>query len=149
MGSGSQINGALKLIGRRNYCDECVMARRRRRPVWIRVSTWQSQTQTALCVLIYPEKPLQPLGSLLPDPLLLRPSPLRLRRKSHSAGPQWPSSANSEMSSRIWGWAGLRAVEPASLRAAAPRWDYSPITAGLCVLEGNQSWMLIFVEYVI
>lgn len=76
MGSGSQINAAPKLIGRRNYCDECVMARRRWRPVWIRVSTWQSQTQTALCVLIYPEKPLQPLGSLLPDPLLLRPSPL-------------------------------------------------------------------------
>lgn len=79
MGSGRQINGALKLIGRRNYCDECVMARRRWRPVWIRVNTWQRQTQTAPCVLIYPEKPLQPLCSLLPDPLLLRPSPLARR----------------------------------------------------------------------
>lgn len=72
MGSGSQINGALKLIGRRNYCDECVMVRRRWRPVWIRVSTPQRQTQTALCVLIYPEKPLQPLGlasSWPPPPL--------------------------------------------------------------------------------
>lgn len=76
MGSGSQINGALKLIGRRNYCDECVMVRRRRRPEWIRVSTPQSRTQTAPCVLIYPEKPLQPLGLLLPDPPLLCPSPL-------------------------------------------------------------------------
>lgn len=74
-----------------------------------------------------------------------RPSPppsfsSRPRRKSHSAGPRWPSSANSEMSSRIWRWPGLQTEEPVSLRALSPllviqaiHWDYSHWTPGLCV----------------
>lgn len=104
MGSGSQINGAAKLIGRRNYCDERTMVRRHWRPVWIRVTTPKRQTQTAPCFLIYTEKPLQPLGVLLPDPSSSSPlsfSP-RLQRRSLSPRPWWPLRTHSEMSSPIW-----------------------------------------------
>lgn len=146
MGSGSQINGALKLIGRRNYCDECVMARRRWRPVWIRVSTWQRQTQTAPCVLIYPEKPLQPLCLLLPDPLLLRPSPLARRGRVILQDLDGPRAQTLKWALVSGGDQGFRLEEPVSLRALAPllviqaiHWDYSHWTPGLCVLEGNQN----------
>lgn len=116
MGSGSQINSALKLIGTRNYCDEGVMAWRRRRPARIRVTTQQMQTQTALCVLIYPEKPLQPLCLPLSDPLLLCLSPLvcsGMVIHQHLDGPQ---AKTLKMSSRSWRQALLQNEELATHR---------------------------------
>lgn len=119
MGSGSQINGAAKLIGRRNYCDESVMAWRHRRPVRIRVTTWQKQTQAALCVLIYPEKLLQPLCLLLPDPLLLCPSPPARRRTVSLQNLDGPQTQTLKWA-LIWRQTLLQTEEPVPHRVGAP-----------------------------